>query len=253
MTWLDKKRRERGLRARERQLEYQTKKARGLTGSDDQLVLSNFARSQTVRRRLEAIRPLAQEDRVLEVGSGAHGLVFGLGAKHGFGIDPLAVEYRRLFPKMQTAARTIAAIGEQLPFEDRSFDVVISDNVIDHAERPLKILEEIVRVLRPDGILFFTVNVHHPIYQLASWAHGAWNALGIRAELSAFADHTVHLTEGRIAAAIHKLPLRILFEASTITETSNRQREAKVFNIDSLSKKIFYKNAVFEVLAQRLP
>ncbi|MEO8648536.1 MAG: class I SAM-dependent methyltransferase, partial [Acidobacteriota bacterium] len=85
-----------------------------------------------------------------------------------------------------------------MPFADAAFDVVLSDNVIDHAERPVEILDEMIRVLKPGGLLFFTVNIHHPVYELISKAHGLWNAAGIKLELSAFADHTVHFSESVI-------------------------------------------------------
>ncbi len=185
------------------------------------------------------------------MGSGAHGLIFGFGNEFAIGIDPLAAHYKKLFPVWQGNAQTIAAIGEKLPFSNSSFDVVLSDNVIDHAENPIAILEEITRVLKPSGLFYFTVNIHHPIYSLASAAHGFWNAFGIRFELSPFADHTVHFTESQIKKVFARLPLQILQESSSVAQLkfANRQLKSRNF-IDSL-KKGFYKNAVFEFIAIR--
>ena len=134
--WFARKRRERGRRALERQLEYQEAKAAAFRDSTDELVRSNFLRSQLIRKRLSDVTPLDDDTKVLEVGSGAHGLIFGFGARRGVGIDPLAVDYSRLFPDLQRHTSTVAALGEELPFADSSFDIVLSDNVIDHAERP---------------------------------------------------------------------------------------------------------------------
>lgn len=250
--WFEKKRSERGRRALERQLDYQQDKAAAFADHEDDMVRMNFLRSQQVRQKLESVRPFRDSDKALEVGSGAHGLVFGLASSFGVGVDPLAVEYKRLFPKIQRTAPTVAAIGEELPFGDAAFDIVLSDNVIDHAERPLAIIDELVRVLKPGGVLYFTVNIHHPFYNLASRAHGAWNALGLKLELSAFADHTVHLSEKRIAGVFADLPLKIIEQTSTVTVTKATQRSAAVSNPDVLLKKIFFKNALFEVVAQRL-
>lgn len=250
-NWFSRKRRDRGRRALERQLDYQEAKAASFRDADEGLARTNFLRSQAIRQRLNAIKPIAENAKILEVGSGAHGLIFGFGSKAGVGVDPLAVDYKRLFPSLQHDARTVAAIGEELPFADAAFDVVLSDNVIDHAERPLEIINELVRVLTPGGILYFTVNVHHPIYAVASHAHGAWNALGLKIELSAFADHTVHLTENAIAGAFDRMPLNVIERSSNIRQTKAAYRSSKEHDPDTLLKKLFFKNALFELIATK--
>jgi SAM-dependent methyltransferase len=247
--WIAKKRRQRSKRALVRQLDYQEKKSEALHDREKQTTLDIFVRAQAIRRRLEQIHPITDEARVLEVGSGAHGLIFGFGSRYGFGIDPLAVDYKRLFPVWQQNAKTASAIGEELPFADGAFDVVLSDNVIDHAEKPEKIVEELARVLKPGGLLYFTVNIHHPIYDLASKAHGAWNALGIGFELSPFADHTVHFTENQIKKVVARLPLRVIEENSTVEQTKTAYRQTKSSNVEQQLKKLFFKNALYELIA----
>jgi SAM-dependent methyltransferase len=249
MNWLEKKRYQRGKRALKRQLEYQEQKASELLGREDETLLNLFARSRGIRQRIEKIKPIAENAKVLEVGSGAHGLIFAFGNEFGVGIDPLAVDYKRLFPRWQEDARTVAAIGEELPFADESFDVVLSDNVIDHAEKPLKIVGELIRVLKKDGLLYFTVNIHHPIYNLASKAHGAWNALGLHFELSPFADHTVHFSEDKIKEAFADLPLKIVRQSSTVNQTKAAYKQIKSPSAEQRLKKLFFKNALFELVA----
>ncbi|HVF46048.1 MAG TPA: class I SAM-dependent methyltransferase [Pyrinomonadaceae bacterium] len=233
-NWITRKHHDRAKRALERQLDYQEHKAAGLAGAEDDLARTNFLRAQMIRARLDAIKKISPSDKVLEVGSGSHGLVFGFGGNFGVGIDPLAVDYHRLFPRVQASAVTAAALGEELPFADASFEIVLSDNVIDHAERPLEIVGEICRVLKPGGLLFFTVNIHHPLYNLASRAHGAWNAAGLRLELSAFADHTVHLTEKRIRGEFARQPLEIISQTTTSAETRAAQRASRAMDPDSI-------------------
>lgn len=248
-TWLEKKQYERGKRALERQLEYQKHKAVSLGDDVTGTVLNIIVRARNVRKKLEAAKSFDENARIIEVGSGAHGLIFGFGAKGGIGVDPLAVEYKRLFSKWQSNAKTVAAIGEELPFANASFDIVLCDNVIDHAEKPLKIADELIRVLRPDGLLYFTVNIHHPFYNLASKAHGAWNALGLKFEISPFADHTVHFTEKKLHEFFSQKPLEIISMTSTIAQTKAALKQIKSPNTEQRLKKIFFKNAVFELIA----
>src|SRR5688500_6166718 len=145
-------RQRRARRALERQLAYQRAKAAKARGHEQEYVEAMRVRSARVREKLERVRPVAEDARVLEVGSGAHGLVFFFGTKRGVGVDPLACDYATLFPAWQRRARTLAAAGERLPFADASFDVALCDNVVDHAESPARIVRELTRVLAPGGL-----------------------------------------------------------------------------------------------------
>ena len=242
---------QRAQRALERQLLYQQHKSITLRGHEADVIGSMRRSAQRVRGRLEQYRHINSETRVVEVGSGAHGLIFFFGTAMSVGVDPLALEYSKLFPGWQGRVATIAAAGERLPFTDESFDVVLCDNVVDHAESPQRIIAEMSRILRPAGLLYFTVNVHHPIYSLASDLHGYWNRLGIKYEIGPFADHTVHLTLEQARELFKHVPLNPLSETANISETKAlaRKRRARHFG-DSL-KRIFFKNALYQVIATR--
>jgi SAM-dependent methyltransferase len=241
----------RAERALVRQLDYQRRKAAAIRGREDAVMLGMEARSRALRERLDAFRPISESDRVIEVGSGAHGLCFFFGTRDPVGVDPLADHYAALFPAWQRRALTVAARGESLPFRDASFDVVLCDNVVDHAENPRRIIEEIVRLMRPGGILYFEVNVHHPIYRLASAAHSGWQALGFGPELGPFADHTYHLTAGDARRLFDRLPLGIEHQGDDIAATRQRAWSASLRRPSDMLKLAFFKNARFEVIAIR--
>jgi len=63
-----------------------------------------------------------------------------------------------------------------LPFEDNSFDLVLSDWVLEHVEAPARFLAEVQRVLKPGGSFFFrTPNKSHYVALIARmtphWCH----------------------------------------------------------------------------------
>jgi SAM-dependent methyltransferase len=101
--------------------------------------------------------------KVLEIGSGPVGIVNFLEWGERYAIDPLEHFYRTkpsLVSLRDPAVTYLDGTGEQLPLADGSCALVIIDNVIDHTYEPGKILDEIRRVMRPDGHLYLSVNVH---------------------------------------------------------------------------------------------
>jgi SAM-dependent methyltransferase len=252
MIWGDATRKRLAERALERQLAYQQRKAEHVRGREEEIIAAMMQSSRLVREKLETFQPIKTDARVVEVGSGAHGLIFYFGAENGIGVDPLAVSYGRLFPGWQRRAQTVAAVGESLPFADQSFDVVLCDNVVDHAESPRKILGELARILVPGGLLYFTVNIHHQVYAFAAGVHSSWRAAGVPYEVGPFADHTTHLTLSAAARLFNDLPLKILSAGSDIDEARARARKRPARHMGDRLKRVFFKNALYEVVARRV-
>jgi SAM-dependent methyltransferase len=47
--------------------------------------------------------------------------------------------------------------GKRLPFDDHTFDTVLSAQVLEHTPEPLALVREMARVLRPGGVLILSV------------------------------------------------------------------------------------------------
>jgi ubiquinone/menaquinone biosynthesis C-methylase UbiE len=63
----------------------------------------------------------------------------------------------------------VVAIGQHLPFRDKSFNLITANMVFEHLEYPAEILREVHRVLSPGGkLIFHTPNLHYPYIFLAS-------------------------------------------------------------------------------------
>lgn len=100
---------------------------------------------------------------VLEIGSGT-----GRNLAHypvGIGRLVLAEPDRNMRARLLRAAagrpgtEVVGAAAEDLPFDDRSFDAVISTLVLCSVENPTGALAEMFRVLRPGGRLVFIEHV----------------------------------------------------------------------------------------------
>lgn len=244
---------ERGLKRRAeraiaRQLDYQRGKAAAVAGREAEAEAALRKKSAAVRARIEAVAPIAPDARVLEVGCGSTGLIFFFGSENGVGLDPLADHYARLFPAWHGRVRTVAAGGEAIPFPDAAFDIVLCDNVVDHAEGPRRIVEEIARVLAPGGLLYFTVHVHHPFYRAAAALHAGWRGLGLPFEITPFADHTVHLTLDDAKALFAGLPLQPLSETKTLADL---RKAPPGRGPVGLLRRMLFKNARYERIARR--
>jgi SAM-dependent methyltransferase len=100
---------------------------------------------------------------ILEIGSGPLGVVSFMKGAAKYSVDPLE-DFYKVHPALtelrDEETEYCKGMGESLPFEADYFDFVIIDNVIDHCQSPGSVLSEIGRVLKPQGFLYFTVNLH---------------------------------------------------------------------------------------------
>src|SRR5439155_25726728 len=88
---------------------------------------------------------------ILDVGCGIGTYVqrFAELTAHPYGIDVSLERLRQARAKGLT--RVLAAAGERLPFSDRSFDVVVFNEVIEHVADDRQAIADALRVLRPGG------------------------------------------------------------------------------------------------------
>ena len=109
------------------------------------------------RRATREVLALRDGEQVLDVGSGPGFLADEMAREVGasgrvVGVDPS--ESMLALARRQTAAAEFRAGGAlELPFDDGSFDVVVSTQVLEYVEDVAAALAEARRVLRPGGRL----------------------------------------------------------------------------------------------------
>jgi len=106
---------------------------------------------------LEYLKPT---DTVLDLGAGA-GIIKAMDFKgqankvYGIDLDPRVLDNPFLDEKKISNAN-------EIPYPDEKFDLVFSDNVLEHLDEPLLVFKEVFRVLKPGGLfLFKTPNKYH--------------------------------------------------------------------------------------------
>jgi ubiquinone/menaquinone biosynthesis C-methylase UbiE len=130
--------------------------------------------------------------------SAARGRVLELGAGTGLNLDlypervqdltlvepdpHMSAQLRKKLPQAkQRSVDLVEAPGEHLPFEDDSFDTVAVTLVLCTVPDPAATLQEIKRILKPDGQLLFLEHVRSPHPDLAKWQdrlEKPWRFLG---------------------------------------------------------------------------
>jgi SAM-dependent methyltransferase len=107
---------------------------------------------------------LRSDARILDLGCGSADFLRTAYAnvQEVYGIDP----DRRALCRNAAISAKVAGTGEDLPFGDDQFDLIVLTWVIEHLDRPAAVVRELYRVLKPGGqLVFLTPNV---------WNYNVW-------------------------------------------------------------------------------
>lgn len=141
------------------------------------VVLDNRnSKALKIQKIIASERGFRQQDFILEIGTGSGGIAAYFAAQNiQFNVQTVDVVDSRV---SKEGYQFQLVNGTTLPFEDESFDVVITNHVIEHvgeSDAQLHHLCEIKRVLKKDGVAYLAVPnrwmLVEPHYQLIflSW------------------------------------------------------------------------------------
>ncbi|PIZ55656.1 hypothetical protein COY28_01620, partial [Candidatus Woesearchaeota archaeon CG_4_10_14_0_2_um_filter_57_5] len=173
-----------------------------------------------------------------DVGAGWGEFLYELkGLVNAQGIEPdpeRIVISRMLDPKL----RITHAVGESLPFEDDSFDIVTSFTVLEHVDDVAKTLHEMIRVCRPGGTLFimcpnylFPFEEHYEIF----WPPLLPKPLGraylrLRGRNPAFINHIKYVTSWGLRRILCKEPVNVI-DLSAEEVRRNGKKKGALFGL----------------------
>jgi len=125
---------------------------------------SIFDASRRTVYKIAKMLTLNESSRVLDIGAGYGGTARYLAKTNGCHVDCLNLsevhnQRNRKLTQEQGLANKIRVIEgnfEAIPLDDQQYDVVLSQDAIVHSSNRRKVLEEVRRVLKPNGEFIFT-------------------------------------------------------------------------------------------------
>jgi ubiquinone/menaquinone biosynthesis C-methylase UbiE len=98
---------------------------------------------------------------ILDIGCGPRGsLEWAENSLLRIGLDPLASKYRKLNGR-NNLMQLVNGTSENIPFKASTIDVITSFNSLDHVHDVNFSIEEIHRVLKPNGIFLLITELNH--------------------------------------------------------------------------------------------
>lgn len=129
---------------------------------EDKYLNFKYSRNQETDPQMRIIlrkMMINSTEKVLEVGCGMgdYSMAISSFTKNNVGIDIDVSVAKKRYPQIKFIQHDC---NDNFPFEDNSFDKLISVNLIEHLSDPEHFLSECLRILRPDGkIILVTANL----------------------------------------------------------------------------------------------
>jgi ubiquinone/menaquinone biosynthesis C-methylase UbiE len=110
-------------------------------------------------KKIKDLLQLTNDDHFLDIGCGSGYLLNQAACKQGIGVDisDLMVKTAGENCKNNGKKFIVQSDAENLPFKNRSFNKIVSTEVIEHILHPKALLEEIVRVSKKNTVIVISI------------------------------------------------------------------------------------------------
>lgn len=120
-----------------------------INGLDEESAESLYSRT------LRFVVHFSKSGTLLDVGCGAGWLAY-LFSKRGFNVTGVDLNPAGFEAPMVENLKLLQGSATALPLSTGQFDVVLANTMLEHTARPQEVLREMIRVLKPGGLLFVT-------------------------------------------------------------------------------------------------
>jgi SAM-dependent methyltransferase len=146
-------------------LQYRSENWRGIQDAETQSrIVEDMLRGDAAALldQIAAFLPIPADSRILDIGSGVGGFVVACRRRglRAFGVEPDRIGQGAKITSLQIARKRVtesifaSGIGEELPFPDGCFDVVVMNQVVEHVSNQAQVVREAARILRPGGLMY---------------------------------------------------------------------------------------------------
>ena len=145
--------------------------------------------------RIKIIKGMLEEGKTLEIGIEKHKITNGTSLDYNKEYNPdilCDLNY------------------ESIPSKDKSFDVVIAGEVLEHLINPYKVVREFYRILKPNGILIVSVpNISSLVSRIKGLFGKLSNYSCIPSDIDTLGRHIVDFNLNRIKDVLEKANFKI--------------------------------------------
>jgi 2-polyprenyl-3-methyl-5-hydroxy-6-metoxy-1,4-benzoquinol methylase/Zn ribbon nucleic-acid-binding protein len=200
-------------------------------------------------RNLMEIKSIIKNGKLLEIGCGdGHFLQLARDKDNfevfGVELDPETSQYART---KRGLINVKTEAFENIKYPENFFDVVYMNDVLEHLQNPLQIMEECYKILKEGGLIVINVpNVDGLVYKFVGEKHTC--VFGFE-HLNFFSDKTLSSILTKIGFDVKKIIMnssdfiliflfRYFFGGATFTSISNSSKQHELPRIDKLTNRL---------------